>query len=76
MSSTLPAHWSPSELDSVAVDSRHYQLNTSLGETAGLLRVNTGGTHSNHCVSEGERLWYKFLLLQWASTIVMPSVTA
>ena len=56
MSSTLPAHWSPSELDSVAVDSRHYQLNTSLGETAGLLRVNTGGTHSNHCVSEGERL--------------------
>jgi len=61
MSTTLPAHWSPSELDCVGADSSHYVLNTTLGETAGLLTVTTGGTHSNHCVSEGERLCCKFL---------------
>jgi hypothetical protein len=60
-STILSAHWSPSELDSIATDSNHYLPNTTLGETAGLLKVNTGGTHSNHCVSEGERLCYKFL---------------
>jgi len=25
------------------------EMNTTLGETAGLLKVNKGGTHSNHC---------------------------